>query len=31
MWWILIYKVKIDIFLPERYGIVVLEAENGDL
>ena len=30
MRWILKYKVKIDIFLPEMLCIVVLAAENGE-
>ena len=31
MRWILLYKVKIDIFLPEMLCIVVFAAENGEL
>ena len=29
MQWILIYKIKINIFLPEKLCIVVLAAENA--
>ena len=31
MRWILLYKVQIDIFLPEMLCIVVFAAENGEL
>lgn len=29
--WILIYKIKMNIFLPEMFSIVVFAAENDEL